>query len=158
MLNVENILQSLIRLLFKNCHHATVGQYNASWHSPPIQPYIWIEDNGQWAWTWTLWLWGKNCRLCLPGRWPKSLSAKSGVGNISHFWWFALFSVLYLLICNFGCFVDRPRVLSTSPSVWKSMDHTVYVSWRRGKRIQINGNVTSRFISEIWKSIWLRPF
>ena len=46
----------------------------------------------------------------------------SQVQAICHFVYFAFFSVHHLLVCNFGCFADRPPLLSTSPSVWESLD------------------------------------
>ena len=85
-------------------------------------------------------------------------SLPNQVQATSHFWWFTFFSVHHLLVCNFSCFVNRPLLLSTSPPVSESLDLTVYASRERGKHNQINGNVTSRFKSEIWKSIWLKPF
>ena len=71
----------------------------------------------------------------------------SQVQPINHFWHFACFSVHHLLVGNFGCFDHRTSLLSTSSSVWESLDLTAYAPWKRGKRIQINGNVT-----ETWKS------
>ena len=82
----------------------------------------------------------------------------SQVQPINHFWHFACFSVHHLLVGNFGCFDHRTSLLSTSSSVWESLDLTVHVPWKRGKHIQINGNVTFKFISEIRKLIWLKPF
>ena len=66
-------------------------------------------------------------------------------GKQWQFLYIPCFSVHHMLFCSFGCFDNRSPLLSTSPPVWESLDLTVYGSWQRRKRIQTNGNVTSRF-------------
>ena len=53
-------------------------------------------------------------------------------------------SVHHLLVCNCRCFSDQHSLLSTTPSVWESLDYTKLAPsvWQRGSHIQINGNVT----------------
>ena len=64
----------------------------------------------------------------------------SQVQAMCHFWYFPC-SVHHLLVCNNWCIAVQPCLLSTTPSVWESLDYTILVSyaWQRGSHIQING-------------------
>ena len=77
----------------------------------------------------------------------KKAALPSQVQAMCHFWYFSC-SVHHLLVCNNRCFTVQPCLLSTTPSVWESLDYTILgpYAWQRGSHIQINGNVRSRFI------------
>ena len=66
------------------------------------------------------------------------------VHELCHCWYFASFSVHHLLVCNCGGFVNQHPLLSTSPPVWGTLDHTTYAAL---SRIPLNGDATSRLIS-----------
>ena len=70
------------------------------------------------------------------------------------FWIFACFPVHHLLVCNFGRYDFCRPLLSTSPSVWGSLDHTYYAA---PSRIPLNGDATSRLISTHFHEISFDP-
>ena len=70
------------------------------------------------------------------------------------FSFFACFSVHHLLVCNFGRYDFCRPLLSTSPSVWGSLDHT---SNAAPSRIPLNGDATSRLISTYFHKISFDP-
>ena len=80
----------------------------------------------------------------------KKAALPSQVQAMCHFWYFSC-SVHHLLVCNNRCFTVQPCLLSTTPSVWESLDYTILgpYAWQRGSHIQINGNVIDPYVA-LW--------
>ena len=142
MSNVDNVLQSLARLTGSKFSKLT------SCNCWPIFVFSLTKSSSHLDWGWlvtglenmfiqrkmlsTTPFWLLTAKPLFQGRCRQFVT----------FWFFACSSVHHLLVCNFGCDDFRGPLLSTSPSVWRSLDHTTYAAPFRwySARIPLNGD------------------
>ena len=122
MLNVENILQSLIRLIKTVIMQLLVNLILlAIAHQLSLTSGLRVIDNGL-----GLPVYGSEERVVNYALLAADTKAALPSQLQTLLILFTFFSDHHLLVCNFGCFAHHPLLLSTTSSVWESLDLTVH--------------------------------